>query len=313
MKISAKNKNTMLKNPKIVKISPATAAKSFDVAHVCSGDLESDGGVRLPPLTLKSRIKPEDVVGARFRPVEARSKAVVLTDRQFDAHMKRLVKVFMAEVSITRDMREITSKRSLQPADRLLLQDLDILKGKFRHERSNLVVTLSMDSRHRSQQSSATEIGARASNKNQIPDEKPSDSSDDAGPSTSRMSKLLKRPIQSRKRGGAQPKVTSNPPIICKNIVTPIELSNKLMEKLVKGCKSPILPEQISRKLRQRFAHPTESPEANVLPPSSVDAPKTDPTNAPASTSVARTDRAKSKELSAHSSDIFYDFPTAVY
>ncbi|XP_034131266.1 uncharacterized protein LOC117585731 [Drosophila guanche] len=300
-----KNKNTMLKNPKIVKISPATAAKSFDVAQVCSVDLESDGGVRLPPLTLESRIQPEEVANARFRLVEARSKTVMLTDRQFDVHMKRLVKVFMSEVSITRDMREITLKRALQPADRQLLQDLELLKGKFRQERCSLVVTLSKDSRHRLQQSAAMDIEPKGSNQSQDRNEKPPKSADDPKPSTSRMSKIFKR-----KRGGAQPKVASNPPIICSNIVTPKELSQKLMEKLAKGCKSPAAPDEIYRKLKQRFAITPDSSEANDAP---QNAAKTDPTNAPAAAPVSPPSEATSEALFRTSSDIFYDFPVTIY
>ncbi|BFF90099.1 uncharacterized protein DMAD_08689 [Drosophila madeirensis] len=309
----------MLKNPKIVKIPPATvksprpnraAAKSFDVAQVCSVDLESDGGVRLPPLTLESRIQPEDVADARFRLVEARSKPVMLSDRQFDVHMKRLVKVFMSEVSITRDMREITSKRSLQPADRLLLQDLEILKGKLRQERCSLVVTLSKDSRHRCQQSAATDIAPKASNQSQVRDEKPPESADEPKPSTSGMSKILKRPFQSRKRGGAQPKVASNPPIICSNIETPKELSQKLMEKLAKACESPAAPDETTRKLKQRFAITTDSNEDKDA---SQNAPKIDPTNAPAAAPVSPATEATSEALSRKSSDIFYDFPVAIY
>ncbi|XP_026845774.1 uncharacterized protein LOC6591988 [Drosophila persimilis] len=415
MKTSA-NKNTMLKNPKIVKTSPSTvktappgkaAAKSFDVAQVCSVDLGSDGGVRLPPLTLQSRVEPEDVVDARFRLVEARSQTVVLTDRQFDVHLKRLVKVFMSEVSITRDMRALNSKRSLQPADRLLLQDLEILKGKFKEERSNLVVTLSMDSRNRSKLNSTKEANTQSQDKH----ERPSDSADDVIPSTSKTSKLRKCSVPSRKQGGAQPKVpsnppsnpvktlsmgsrhrsqksstteiqpeannqdqkeeepsdyfdvvtpstsmtsrkqggaqakiTSNPPIICKNIVAPEELSIKLMEKL-----------------KQRFAKTTESPKIKVplsaqekepvneskmyLPNAPVAAPVTAPVAAPVTAPVAAPvaapaaapvaasvaapvaarvtssvsstakikAKAKPKELSESLSDIFYDFPIAIY
>ncbi|XP_034664333.1 uncharacterized protein LOC117898799 [Drosophila subobscura] len=304
----------MLKNPKIVKIPPATAksprpkraaAKSFDVAQVCSVDLESDGGVRLPPLTLESRIQPEDVADARFRLVEARSKPVMLSDRQFDVHMKRLVKVFMSEVSITRDMREITSKRSLQPADRQLLQDLEILKGKLRQERCSLVVTLSKDSRHRCQQSAATDIAPKASNQSQVRDEKPPESADEPKPSTGRMSKIFKR-----KRGGAQPKVACNPPIICSNIETPKELSQKLMEKLAKACEGPAAPDETTRKLKQRFAITTDSNEDNDAP---QNAAKTAPTNAPAAAPVSPATEATSEALSRKSSDIFYDFPVAIY
>ncbi|EDW34312.1 GL22183 [Drosophila persimilis] len=330
----------MLKNPKIVKTSPSTvktappgkaAAKSFDVAQVCSVDLGSDGGVRLPPLTLQSRVEPEDVVDARFRLVEARSQTVVLTDRQFDVHLKRLVKVFMSEVSITRDMRALNSKRSLQPADRLLLQDLEILKGKFKEERSNLVVTLSMDSRNRSKLNSTKEANTQSQDKH----ERPSDSADDVIPSTSKTSKLRKCSVPSRKQGGAQPKVPSNPP---SNPVKTLSMGSR--HRSQKSSTTEIQPEANNQDQKEEepsdyFDVVTPSTTAPVTAPvaAPVTAPVAAPVAAPAAAPVAASvaapvaarvtssvsstakikAKAKPKELSESLSDIFYDFPIAIY
>ncbi|XP_016962463.1 uncharacterized protein LOC108032910 [Drosophila biarmipes] len=253
--------------------------RTFDVTHLSSSSLGSKRGVQLPPLMLKGQIRPDQVEDARFRVVESERRP--LSDQQFNALIKRLVKCFMSEVEITKRLRKVTAHRAVHPVDLQLIRHLEALRRNYESERSVLVVKLSLDSRfnlyasHAAQARETQPSRSRKSRKSHPPDSPPrSDKIPQKTPSRKYENDVRARQRQS---GGSLPKGPRKA-IVCNHIVTPVQLSHRLREKLYR------------------------LQETSVSPPS----PESTRTEEPYQDAAL-----DSAQVSPSSSDIFYDIPDA--
>ncbi|XP_020799583.1 uncharacterized protein LOC110177271 [Drosophila serrata] len=210
-------------------LSPQSMAQSpqmetFNVTQVSTSALGRGRGVQLPPLLAKGHIQPEQLANVRFRLVEVDTQP--LSDRQFNALIKRLVKCFMAEVEITKRLRKISSQKSVLPANMQLIRHMEGLRRSYETERSGLVTKLSRDCRfrpyatitaHSTESESNTSCKARKSKSLEILSKgsEGSEKTADSDASTSRQ----------RQSGGVEP-------IICNRIEPPAGLCKRLREKL---------------------------------------------------------------------------------
>ncbi|XP_016931844.4 uncharacterized protein [Drosophila suzukii] len=253
--------------------------RTFDVTQLSSSGLGSKRGVQLPPLMLKGQIRPDQVEDARFRVVEPERRP--LSDQQFNALIKRLVKCFMSEVEITKRLRKVTAHRSVNPGDLQLIRHLEALRRNYETERSVLVVKLSLDSRFNLYASHAAQIretqpSKSSKSRRSNPSEALSRSDKIPQKTTNRKYEYDVRARQ-RQSGGSLPKGSPRKAIVCNHIVTPVQLSHRLREKLYR------------------------LQETSISPPPSESTPIEE------SSQDAVLDSAP--QVSPSSSDIFYDIP----
>ncbi|XP_044313342.1 uncharacterized protein LOC123037316 [Drosophila rhopaloa] len=252
MRTSA-NPGSISKNTRVGRIVSRTPLDSptFDVTQLSSSGLCSRGGVQLPPLMLKGQIHPNQVANARFRVVEADHRP--LSDQQFNALIKRLVKCFMSEVEITKRLRKVTARRSVHPADLQLIRHLEALRRNYETERSVLVVKLSLDSRFSLYASQAAQVGeARSSMSSKSRRSNPLETPLKNENILATKSLKLGYDVRSRHRqsGGSLPRGLLRKPILCNQIETPVDLSLRLREKLYilqETSETPLAPEQIEQ------------------------------------------------------------------
>ncbi|XP_017098647.2 uncharacterized protein [Drosophila bipectinata] len=211
--------------PQILSDVPAT----FDVMQLNSHGLSSGRGVQLPPLMTRGKIRPEQVDHAQFRVLDPHSKA--LSDQQFNALIKRLVKCFMSEVAITKKLRKLTAHPiGLRPTDEDMIHHLETLRRNYEAERSVLVVKLSLDKRFNDAGVRSTSSSKKSRSLNLYPKRKepgivtiPDESHDpDIRPAFSKK----------RQTGGSLVAVPSNIPFVNNSIASPLNLSQKLQKKL---------------------------------------------------------------------------------
>ncbi|KAH8341008.1 hypothetical protein KR059_012254, partial [Drosophila kikkawai] len=196
---------------------------TFNVAQVSSSALSSTRGFQLPPLLVKGQIRPEQLANVRFRLVEV--DAQPLSDQQFNALIKRLVKCFMSEVEITKRMRKITSRRFLLPGNKQLIRHMEALRRNYETERSGLVVQLSRDCRFRPYANLTPQSAMKASGKFSKARKSKSLEIISKSCDVPEVSDPDECTSRQRQSGGFQP-------IICNRIVTPAGLTKRLREKL---------------------------------------------------------------------------------
>lgn len=144
------NSRSVAKGQKVANLAPHILSEVpviFNVTQLNSHGLSSNRGVQLPPLMTKGQIRPEQVPNARFRVQDPHPK--VLSDQQFNALIKRLVKCFMSEVAITKKLRKLTAHQipSRPIEGDMMIRHLETLRRNYEAERSALVVQLSLDNR----------------------------------------------------------------------------------------------------------------------------------------------------------------------
>ncbi|XP_017044198.1 uncharacterized protein LOC108090152 [Drosophila ficusphila] len=252
---------------------------TFDVTQLSSSGLASRRGVQLPPLMEKGQIRPDQVDNARFRVVEFEPRS--LSEQQFNALIKRLVKCFMSEVEITKRLRKVTARRSVNPTDLQLIGHLEALRRSYEAERSVLVVKLSLDSRFNLYASHAMMAGEMPSSKSA---KSRKSNPYETIPKKDKVPEITSRKHEHdgrsrhRQSGGSLTTSMSRKPIVCDHIVTPENLSLRLREKLYI--------------LQETSEHPLKST-------------KTEEDSQDSKTAV----KESTLEVRPSSSDIFYDIP----
>ncbi|KAH8332456.1 hypothetical protein KR074_003434 [Drosophila pseudoananassae] len=265
--------------PQILSDVPAT----FDVMQLNSHGLSSSQGVQLPPLMTRGQIRPEQVANARFRLLEPHSKA--LSDQQFNALIKRLVKCFMSEVAITKRLRKLTAHPfAVRPTDEDMIRHLETLRRNYEAERSVLVVKLSLDKRFNDAGVRSASSSKKSRSLNLYPKRK------EPGVVTipDEMHNPDIRPACSKKRqtGGSLVAVPSNIPIVSNSIASRSNLSQKLKKKLERL--------QRLRKLTDKSDNMMLSTSSKASMFSAIGEPQMSPLQSTSET------------------DIFYDMPTVV-
>ncbi|XP_017009971.2 uncharacterized protein [Drosophila takahashii] len=248
-------------------------APTFDVTQLSSSRLASQRGVQLPPLMMKGHIRPDQVENARFRVVEADRRP--LSDQQFNALIKRLVKCFMSEVEITKRLRKVTAHRSVQPVDLQLIRHLEALRRNYENERSVLVVKLSLDSRFNLYASHAAQVRETQPSKcRKSPKSNPLETlsrSDKIPQRTTSHKHEFDVRARQRQSGGSLPKGSHRKAIVCNHIVAPVHLSHKLREKLYRLQETSISPSPSKSVAVEESSHDECLASASQVSPSSSD------------------------------------------
>ncbi|EDV41930.1 uncharacterized protein Dana_GF17715 [Drosophila ananassae] len=212
---------------------------TFNVTQLDSHGLCSGRGVQLPPLMTKGQIRPEQVANARFRLLDPHSKA--LSDQQFNALIKRLVKCFMSEVAITKKLRKLTAHpipSHPRPTGGDMIRHLETLRRNYEAERSDLVVKLSLDNRFNAAGVRSASSYKKSRSLNLYPKRK--ETTLVTTPDEPHCPDIRHACSKKRQAGGSLVAGPTNGPIsVRNNIVTPSRLSQKLQAKLnrLKRCR----------------------------------------------------------------------------
>ncbi|XP_017082233.1 uncharacterized protein LOC108115331 [Drosophila eugracilis] len=261
------NFKSVSKNPSKGVIGKRTqvVTPTFEVTQLSNSVLGSKRGVQLPKLMVKGQILPYQVANARFHVVESDPRP--LSDQQFNALIKRLVKCFMSEVEITRRLRKATTHSSGNPTDLNLIRRLESLRRNYESERSVLVVKLSLDSRFNLQSSYA-----KAEKIQQSKSIKPRKSNPlDTHSKSFKVPQKIKsckheydvRPSQRQSGGYCYPKYSPRRAIVCNRIDKSPGPSHHLREKLYRLLETSIPPLE-SAQTKESFEDPKAFVDSDI-------------------------------------------------
>ncbi|XP_030374572.1 uncharacterized protein LOC115624117 [Scaptodrosophila lebanonensis] len=135
--------------------SPTARTNNYDVVELSSNEVCKAGGISLGPVLIKTQIKPDDVVNARFRIIKTPTNSPKaaengeLSDDQYNVKMERLLKCIMAEVEIGKRLRRETIRLKEQQSKLQQLKKMEQLKDNYERERFRLMKELHLSYVHR--------------------------------------------------------------------------------------------------------------------------------------------------------------------